>query len=479
MDTATELTMWHIHCIHSPLQTPESISDYIDDTNTFIKRIWNGPGEVAPTPPKLQVDAVENTVVAHRGDSVNAVRLRFKLPPKHQRDNDAFLRAIRHFCERIFKFKAEGELYCHISLMSPRSLIGIAPLSQWFRFYWTQGFLETFIHRRLPLFNELADAEFFWPWLGGVVYIVLASEQNSSDIFRGIKIALARNFDIEARRPPQDLENRSKELSKNFLRGVERVLIRLDATTKGCSECIDKGATVLPSDLEVQLFNVVLELFEAGFEVLTTNKEVFDEWQNIVSSTAGNLRTACFITGLSLGLFGWQAAIASGATATTAGATAATAGAATAVTAGTTAATASATAATAGAATTGGATMCSAAVLGPFALFAVSAFFLYLHNKNHNKAKRERDRIKKLSEDIQGHHDIARYLAQWFISGHKPAQADEGNEMQDMRAQIGKIGLMPTSSLRDYKAGISSEADVIRQQLQKMQEDPDLEDYFS
>jgi hypothetical protein len=183
MDAATELTMWHIQCIHSPLQTPEDISDYIRDTNTFIRHIWNGPGEAAPTPPQLQVDAVENSVVAHRGDSVNAVRvsnesnqkpraqlisslsqLRFKLPPKHQRGNDAFLRAIRHFCERIFKLKAEGELYSEISRMSPRSLIGIAPLSQWFRFYWTQGFLETFIRRRVSLFNELADGEFFWPW---------------------------------------------------------------------------------------------------------------------------------------------------------------------------------------------------------------------------------------------------------------------------------------------------------------------------
>lgn len=30
--------------------------------------------------------------------------------------------------------------------------------------------------------------------LGGVVYIVLASEQEPSEIFRGIKIALAKNF---------------------------------------------------------------------------------------------------------------------------------------------------------------------------------------------------------------------------------------------------------------------------------------------
>jgi hypothetical protein len=48
-----------------------------------------------------------------------------------------------------------------------------------------------------------------------------------------------------------------------------------------------------------------------------------------------------------------------------------------------------------------------------------------------------------------------------------------------MRAQLGERGLMPTLSLRDYKATISSEADVIRQQLQKMREDPDLKDYFS
>jgi hypothetical protein len=164
MDTATELTVWHIQCIHSPLQTPEEVSDYIGHTNTFIRRIWNGPEEATPTPPQLQVDAVENTVVAHRGDSVNAVRLRFKLPPKHQRGDDVFLRAIGHFCERVFKLKAKGELYCHIILMSPRSLMGIAPLSQWFRFYWTQAFLKTFILRRVSLFNELADAQFFWPW---------------------------------------------------------------------------------------------------------------------------------------------------------------------------------------------------------------------------------------------------------------------------------------------------------------------------
>lgn len=175
--------MWHIQCIHPQLQTPEDISDYIFCTNSFIRHLWKSSGQVAPTPPQLQVDAVENSVVTHRGASIDAVRvcsyfnqrpraqltsplsqLRFKLPPKYQGNNDEFLSAIRYFCERIFKLKAEGALYCRISLMSPRSLIGIAPLSHWFRFYWTKGFLETFIRRRVSLFNELADGEFFWSW---------------------------------------------------------------------------------------------------------------------------------------------------------------------------------------------------------------------------------------------------------------------------------------------------------------------------
>ncbi|KAM6536256.1 hypothetical protein FALCPG4_002267 [Fusarium falciforme] len=455
MDSATELTMWHIQCIHAPLQTTKAISRYIRNVNAFLDSLWEDAGEAAPIPPQLEVDAVENSVVTHRGASMDVVRLRFKLLPKHQGSNDEFLSAIRYFCEQIFKLKGEGELDCYISLMSPRSLIGIAPLSQWFRFYWTQGFLETFIRRRVPLFNEVADATFFGPWLGGVVYVVLLSDEKPSDILRGIKIALAKNFDFEAKRPPLEME--SKRLSRDFLSGVERLLRHLETATEACTTAINEGATKLPSDPEIKLFNAVLGVFENGFETLTANKEVFEEWQNIVADAAGKLRTAFVNMGLSSGLLAIVAATARGGAA---GAGAAGAGAA---------------GAGAGAAVTAGAVIWPVAA----ALFIVSCTISWVYNKNHNKAKEEGDKLKKLSEGIQGHYDIARYLAQWLISGHKPAQADEGSEMQDMRAQLGERGLMPTLSLRDYKAGISSEADVIRQQLRKMREDPDLKDYFS
>ncbi|RSL59723.1 hypothetical protein CEP54_007142 [Fusarium duplospermum] len=453
MDTATELNVWHIQCIHSPLKTTRAISRYIQNVDTFLDRVWEESEEAAVIPPQLEVDDVENSVVTHRGTSINVVRIRFKLPPKHKGDNDAFHSAIRHFCERIFKLKTEGEICSDIGLISPRFLVGIAPLSKWFRVYWTQGFLETFVRRQVPLFDEVADAEFFWPWLGGAAFVVLASDQKSSDILRGIKISLAKSFAFEARRPPQELEKKSKRLSNRFLRSVEKLLRKLDKTTEACTTAINEGAAQLPSDHEVELFNAVLEVFENGFETLTANKEVFDEWQNIVSDAAARLGPACFATSVSLGVFGWKATAAVMATKAAAGG------------------------AVGGAALCSA--MCSAAVLGPLALLVAGSLICYLHYRNYNKAKKESKKIKKLSEGIRGYHDIARYLAQWFVKGHQPAQADEPQEMQDMRTQLDTEGLMPPFSLRDYNASLSSEADVIRQQLRKMKQDPELKDYFS
>ncbi|RSL47235.1 hypothetical protein CEP53_010008 [Fusarium sp. AF-6] len=426
MDTAAEFTTWHIQCIYSPLKTTKHISRYIQNVNTFLERVWEESEEAAPIPPQLEADAVENSVVTHRGASIDAVRIRFKLPPEHRADNDTLHSAIRHFCERIFKLKAQGKIYSDIGLISSHYLIGIAPLSQWFKFYWTQGFLDTFVRRQVPLFNELADAELFWPWLGGAAHVD----------------------------------------------------VNVDASTTA----INEGTAQLRSDSEIKLFNVVLEVFENGFEALTVNKEVFDEWQKIVSDAADRLRTAGAAAGAATGaatgvllrelLVDFKAGGAS-----TSGVvravravldairlTASTPGAATAV-------------AAPGAA--GGAALCSVAVIGSLGLVVAASLIGFMHYRNFDKARGERNKIKKLSEEIRGCHDIACSLAQWFVEGHKPGQAGEAHEIQDMKAGLNTRGVTPTLSLTDYKASLSSLVDVLRQVLQKLKEDPKLKDYFS
>ncbi|RSM10801.1 hypothetical protein CEP52_003299 [Fusarium oligoseptatum] len=433
MDTAAEFTTWHIQCIYSPLETTKHISRYIQNVNTFLERVWEESEEAAPIPPQLEVDAVENSVVTHRGASIDAVRIRFKLPPEHRADNDTLHSAIRHFCERIFKLKAQGKIYSDIGLISSHYLIGIAPLSQWFKFYWTQGFLDTFVRRQVPLFNELADAELFWPWLGGAAFAVLASDQKSSDILRAIKISLSNN-----------------------LRVFTLTLCEVDASTTA----INEGAAQLRSDSEIELFNVVLEVFENGFEALTVNKEVFDEWQKIVSDAADRLRTAGAAAGAAAGtatgvlLRGLLVDFKAGGAGTSGVVraaravvdairlTASTPGAATAV------------AAPGAAGIAGGAALCSVAVISSLGLVVAASLIGFMHYRNFDKARGEKNKNQEV-----------------------PSQTGEAHEIQDMKAGLNTRGMTPTLSLRDYKASLSSLVDVLRQVLQKMKEDP--KGYFS
>jgi len=97
--------------------------------------------------------------------------LRFKLPgklPDNDQDRedqeDTFCSAVSYFCSAIFDLKAHGEVEAKLGLITNRSLLGIRPLSPWFEFYWTQGFLDTFVRKKVPIFNDIAGVGFFTPW---------------------------------------------------------------------------------------------------------------------------------------------------------------------------------------------------------------------------------------------------------------------------------------------------------------------------
>jgi hypothetical protein len=170
------------------------------------------------------------------------------------------------------------------------------------------------------------------------------------------------------------------------------------------------GKDQLPSDFEIELFDTVFEVLETGFDVLTINKKVFDNWQEIVSSAATKLQTAGVIAGGSLALLissvfqagsaGSAAGVAAGTVAAEATGVAAgtmVAAEVTSVAAASAAAGTTATGAATGAAATGatlGSTMCSAAVLGPLALFVAGAGLCAIHCYHHRKSSKEKDQMK-------------------------------------------------------------------------------------
>ncbi|KAM0415952.1 hypothetical protein ACHAPT_013106 [Fusarium lateritium] len=459
-----ELTTWHIQCVYQRLETIEEIANYIKEANTFITRIWQGPRKDVPVPPKLRVDAVENLTITYRGASTNAVRLRFKLTPSRYGETDTFYNAISHFCKRVFHLKTEGEIQSKISLITSRSILGIAPLSQWFRFCWTQSFLDTFVYKQVPLFNEVADGDFSFSWLRGVAFLVVTSEKRASNTLGAIKTALAQSLAFETRRPDKELEAQGKRDSEAFIRCVEKLLRYLEATGDKCASQLDQGSDHLPLDFELQLFDVVLEVLEKGFDVLTTNKQVFDMWQEIISGAADKVDNACFISGTSLAVFAFE--VYRVGTAAGAAATAATAGAA-ATAAGGTACSA----------------MCTVAVLGPLGLLVASTGIWLIHRHYYDKVTKESAKIKKLSEKIRGHYEAATSLAQWLVKFCDPSPASNmegGQEMQMLQAgaKLSERGLKPVLTLRDFQASIESEADVLREELRKMREDPELKDLF-
>jgi len=122
----------------------------------------------------------------------------------------------------------------------------------------------------------------------------------------------------------------------------------------------------LPSDVEIGLFKTILEVLEIGFDALTVNGEVFQQWQEIIASAQNNLKTSGVATVGSLGfaVFGiGQACVGA----------------------------AYSGASVAGAA---GAALCSAAVLCPLALFVFSACIYTGHYLLHQKAKKSADEFK-------------------------------------------------------------------------------------
>jgi hypothetical protein len=175
----------------------------------------------------------------------------------------------------------------------------------------------------------------------------------------------------------------------------------------------DSGNNQLPSDIEIQLFDTVLEVLETGFDVLTLNQGIFNEWQTIISSSTDTLQRAGKIAGASLALLtGSVIKVASsvpiaGAAVGTIAAESTGVAVGTLVAAELTSATAVGTAAStaatglvtgSGAAATGvtvTSAMCSAAVLGPLALSVAGAGLYAINYHYHRKACKEQDRLKK------------------------------------------------------------------------------------
>ncbi|KAF2684671.1 hypothetical protein K458DRAFT_430987 [Lentithecium fluviatile CBS 122367] len=499
MDLVLKPTTWHIQCIHQRLETSEDVADYISDANIFVRRIWASPRVALP--PKLEAAAAENCSMIYRGASTNAVRLRFRLPSKYQGDEDLFKNAVLHFCSRVFDLKAEGVVHSMIGLLTSRSLLGIAPLSEWFRFCWTRCFLDTFVHKQVPLFHDVADVDFFMPWVRGAVLMTVGVlEGNSPKMVQAIKIAIGRSLLLETRRPDRELELQSNEMSRAFCDKVEKLVRRLREAGDACSIQRTSGRDQLPSDSEVRLFDTVLEVLETGFDTLTINKKVFDQWQEIVSSSSVGLVNAGVIATGSLAVLvggvihtvssSSAAGVAAGTVAAEATGIAGTLVAAEATsiaTAGTVAGT-TATGAVTGATASGtaiGSSLYSAAFLGPVALSLAACGFFAIKYHYHKKATKEKDRLKKLSEEISGQHKAVEKLSQWLIHISHPSNTAQGatddnsQELQEMRTHVKSTGLTEVYTLADYQAVLESEADAIFDQLAIMKSDPELKGIFS
>ena len=70
MSLTTELNVWHIQCIHPALDM-RGIGRYTLKANLFLEDIWGEDDEISP--PKLEVDAVENSTITIMGTPTPAV----------------------------------------------------------------------------------------------------------------------------------------------------------------------------------------------------------------------------------------------------------------------------------------------------------------------------------------------------------------------------------------------------------------------
>jgi hypothetical protein len=90
MSLTTELNVWHIQCIY-PALDDRGLVRYREKTNLFLEDIW---GEnVEKSPPRLEVDAVENSTITIMGELTPAVSvcLSFNHPPSLINQNDRTL----------------------------------------------------------------------------------------------------------------------------------------------------------------------------------------------------------------------------------------------------------------------------------------------------------------------------------------------------------------------------------------------------
>ncbi|KAK6353039.1 hypothetical protein TWF696_005030 [Orbilia brochopaga] len=173
----TELTAWHIQCIHPELKDEEEKGDYLKLLSLFLKKIWKPRTNTADSrPPMLEIDRVENCRTIACGKEVSAVKIRFRPPPlKDASDADSLLKfktSVKYFCDRIFTLYKDRSILSTLASITTHSLMGLSPKSNWFQFYWNKAFFRMLLGQEKPaVLRDISHAGYFASWSKGFILL--------------------------------------------------------------------------------------------------------------------------------------------------------------------------------------------------------------------------------------------------------------------------------------------------------------------
>ncbi|KAF3903600.1 hypothetical protein AA313_de0203893 [Arthrobotrys entomopaga] len=191
--------------------------------------------------------------------------------------------------------------------------MGVSPISSLFKYHWVKAFLGIALrHKNVPIIKEIKRAGFISPWDDFGLDLSTsgrnaqagrsgeASYENFGKLVAEAWSALEDAVDFDPRDFSPEKKKRCEELGKKLDKKSKILRQDLEKVSAQCQTQWQNGKNDPATDPEINLFNGLLEVLEIAFDLLTSNKELYDEWekeaerQRVEMITAGSAAFTAF-----------------------------------------------------------------------------------------------------------------------------------------------------------------------------------------